>query len=140
MQLEDFLEFETEPYERIRVRGTRIGLERIVSAFEDGVSPEKLQTYFVGPLTLEQAYAAVTYYVLNRSEVEKYIQRINKAADQLRLDYDAAHPENARMTERLVALKQRFRRADNSLDFEALHQFLERERAQKDVLEAAGAR
>src|SRR6266508_6888917 len=77
MQLEDFLEFELPPRERIRVRGTRINLEHIVSLFKSGMTPEQIHAYFGQWPPLEKVYGAVTYYLNNKDEVEAYIGRVD---------------------------------------------------------------
>lgn len=75
MQLEDYFDFETEPVERIRLKDTRIDLEIIVDFFSRGMQPDQIATSFGGPMELEKIYAAVTYYLHNRSDVDAYIAR-----------------------------------------------------------------
>lgn len=68
MRLEDYLEFQDNPY-AIRIRGHRVGLEHIVVRYREGYSPEQIVND-LPTLTLEEVYAAVTYYPHNRPAVD----------------------------------------------------------------------
>jgi len=79
MQLEDYFlfeKFETEhgEVERIRIKGSRIRIEIVVDYFKQGLQPKEIQQKF-STLTLEEVYAAITYYLHNREEVDAYIAR-----------------------------------------------------------------
>ncbi len=79
MQLEDYFEFETcetelGPVERIRVRGCRIAIENIVLPYKEGVSPEGILRDYYPSLALEEIYATILYYLVNRAKVEAYLQ------------------------------------------------------------------
>ena len=65
-----------------RVAGTRVSLDSVVYAFNDGQSPETIAQFFP-VLELEQVYGAITYYLAHRSEVDIYLE-------QGRRDYEAA--------------------------------------------------
>jgi uncharacterized protein (DUF433 family) len=55
------------------VSGTRISLDSIVYAFQDGASPESIREDFEG-LTLPHVYGAISFYLDNRETVETYLQ------------------------------------------------------------------
>jgi uncharacterized protein (DUF433 family) len=74
----DYVELTNGVY---RVSGSRVSLDSIVSAFNDGHSPETIAQSFP-VLTLEQAYGLIAYYLGHRHEVDR------KLADQAQ-DYDA---------------------------------------------------
>ena len=93
MQLEDFLEFETEPCERIRVKGTRVNLEHVVELYQGGMTPEQIYGYFGMWPPLEKVYAAITYYLANKASVEGYLAR-GEAAFQERLQEYRRLPES----------------------------------------------
>lgn len=103
MQLEDFLEFEPAPRERIRVRGTRINLEHIVSLFKSGMTPEQVHAFFGQWPPLEKVYGAVTYYLNNKDAVEAYMGRV-EAAFREATERQAQQPESE-VVKRLRALK-----------------------------------
>lgn len=75
MQLEDYFDFITEPVEVIKLKGTRISIEAILEPFLKGMSPDQIVASYGGNITLEEAYATITYYLHNRSEIDGYLQR-----------------------------------------------------------------
>lgn len=74
MLLEDFFNFNTEPCEHIRIKGSRIAIDHIIERFNLGVSAESMVTDYP---TLEpvQVYAAITYYLSNREKMDAYLER-----------------------------------------------------------------
>ena len=62
--------------------GTRVSLDSIVYSFLEGLSPETIATECFPVLSLEQVYGAITFYLANRAEIDKYLE-------QRRADYDA---------------------------------------------------
>jgi uncharacterized protein (DUF433 family) len=58
----------------MRVGSAGVMLDGIVSAFEQGDSPESIRQQYPG-LTLEEVYGAITFYLAHRSEVAEYLQR-----------------------------------------------------------------
>lgn len=83
MQLEDYFDFMGPDV--IRLKGHRIGLEHIVERFKGGYSPESIMVYF-GTLTLEEVYAAITYFLHNKAEVDAYLERLDRfREEQIRL-------------------------------------------------------
>jgi len=87
MQLEDYFEFATHniaPFgavETIRVKGTRIGIEFIVQPFLEGDSPERIYHGFRHSLSLEQVYAAITYYLHNKAKIDEYLKKGDEISD-----------------------------------------------------------
>jgi uncharacterized protein (DUF433 family) len=70
-----------DKYGRIRVGGTRVFLELVVSAHEDGLTPEQIAERF-DALTLADVHGAIAYYLRHRSEVEVYLaEQESKAAE-----------------------------------------------------------
>jgi uncharacterized protein (DUF433 family) len=76
MQLEEFLEFDTEPCERIRIAGTRVNLEHVIELYTGGMTPEQIYAYFGSWPPLENIYASITYYLANKDAVDAYIARV----------------------------------------------------------------
>jgi len=64
----------TDEHGVMRVANTRVMLDSIVAAFEQGHSPETIRNQYPS-LTLEQVYGAITYYLANRDEVLDYLKR-----------------------------------------------------------------
>ena len=54
------------------VAGTRVSLDSVVIAFQDGLTPEAIQLQYP-VLTLEEVYGAITYYLANQEAVDRYL-------------------------------------------------------------------
>jgi uncharacterized protein (DUF433 family) len=66
------------------IAGTRISLDSIVHAFQDGESPEGILRSFpmAGPLV--KIYGAITFYLENKEKVEVYLNGQERRWDALR--------------------------------------------------------
>jgi len=71
----------------IRVGGTRVTLDVIVSQYENGMSPEEMVRAY-DTLRLEDIYAAIAYYLRHRDEVHAYLRHRDSAAETLRGDIE----------------------------------------------------
>lgn len=56
----------------IRIKGTRVDIEIIIEQFHNGADPREIQRLYPN-LTLEQIYATITYYLLNKEQIDVYI-------------------------------------------------------------------
>jgi len=56
----------------IRIGGTRVLLELVIHAFQDGATPEQI-TQDYDTLTLAEVYAIIAYYLTHRDEVDAYV-------------------------------------------------------------------
>ena len=79
MKLDDY--FDIVSPDEIRIRGTRIGIEAILTEYVDGKLPEEIAVG-LPPLTLEQVHATITYYLSRRSEVDQYLVRWAERGNQ----------------------------------------------------------
>jgi uncharacterized protein (DUF433 family) len=104
MQLEDFLDFIPPPYEQIRLKGTRIGIEHVIRYHNAGMTPEQIAHAFAYPLPHAQVYAAVTYYLERQEELDRYVNAIDAAGDALRQEIEK-DPGNRALREKLLAAK-----------------------------------
>jgi uncharacterized protein (DUF433 family) len=66
---------------RPRIAGTGVTVERIVSWYMLGVSPEEIADR-IGHLSLAQVHAALAYFHANREEIEASMATDNAAGDQ----------------------------------------------------------
>ena len=65
----------------LRVGDSRVLLELVLRAFEDGATPETIVQRFP-TLLLSDVYAVIAYYLRHRSEIDEYLsQRELKAED-----------------------------------------------------------
>jgi Protein of unknown function (DUF433) len=67
----------------MRVGKTRVMLDSVVVAFQQGHSPETIQQEYPA-LTLEEVYGAVAYYLGNQDEVDRYLTRQGQVWNELR--------------------------------------------------------
>ena len=90
----------------LRVTGTRVLLERIVHAFEDGATPEGIvQSY--DTLRLADVYAVLTWYLHHKAEVEDYLRRREEEAEAIRRTIEDKQPDRAELRARLLARRAR---------------------------------
>lgn len=90
----------------LRVTGTRVLLERIVHAFQDGATPEGIvQSY--DTLDLADVYAVLTWYLRNKAEVDDYLRKRAEEAAVIRQQIEARQPDRADLRARLSARRAR---------------------------------
>ena len=58
----------------MRVGKTRVMLDSVVIAFQQGHSPETIQQQYPS-LTLEEVYGTVAHYLAHQDEIERYLKR-----------------------------------------------------------------
>lgn len=89
----------------VRVGGTRVTLDSIVSAFRDGASAEEIVQQFPS-LALADVYAVIAYYLSHKSDVERYLDSRRERAMRIRADNEAKL-ETKTIRERLVARREK---------------------------------
>ena len=63
----------------IRISGTRVPLETVIAAFQDGATPEEIAQQYPS-IPLGDLYQVVGYYLNNRAEIERYLEtRLRRA-------------------------------------------------------------
>lgn len=72
----------TDDHGAMRVGETRISLDSVVIAFQQGEAPESIQRNFPS-LTLEEVYGAIAYYLANKDEVHGYLERQQQLWERL---------------------------------------------------------
>jgi uncharacterized protein (DUF433 family) len=86
----------------LRVTGTRVLLERIVHAFEDGATPESIiQSY--DTLQLADVYTVLSWYLRHKVEVDDYLRKRTDEADAIRRTIEAKQPDRTELRARLMA-------------------------------------
>jgi uncharacterized protein (DUF433 family) len=105
MLLEDYFEFEKrDDGERIRVKGTRVGIEILLEDYKKGRRPEEIQHSYP-TVSLEEVYATITYFLHNQAEVSEYMRRSQELADAAYQEWLRTHKPSP-LEERLRALRQ----------------------------------
>ena len=93
----------------IRVGGTRVTLETVLSLFSSGASPEEIARRF-DVLRLADIYAVVAYYLDHREEVDAYVRERERLGEEARRDSERRFPEQRLLRERLLARRAALRR------------------------------
>jgi uncharacterized protein (DUF433 family) len=87
----------------LRVAGTRVPLDSVIHAFNEGATPEEIAQDFP-TLDLAAIYSVISHYLQNRVEVERYLARRAVQREELRNETEARfNPQGLR--ERLLARK-----------------------------------
>lgn len=85
----------------IRVGGTRVTLDTVVTAFNEGATPEEIVQQYPS-LQLADVYSVIGYYLRRRQEVEVYLQERQQLSEQVRAQNESRFPAQG-LRERLLA-------------------------------------
>jgi len=97
----------------LRVTGTRVLLERIVYAFQDGETPEGIvQSY--DTLQLADVYAVLAWYLKQKDEVADYLRKRAAEATEIRRTIEAKQPDRAGSRTPLMARRVQQEKAQGS--------------------------
>ena len=88
----------------LRVTGTRVSLDSIIYAFNEGETPEEIVQQYP-TLDLKDVYAVISHYLQNQDEVEGYLEQRKVQRQELRKEIEARFNPNG-LRERLLARKQ----------------------------------
>jgi uncharacterized protein (DUF433 family) len=103
---EDTVPLRVDETGTVRIGQTRVILELVIHAFQDGATPEQIvQDY--DTLNLADVYAVIGYYLRHRAEVEAYLAERAAAADELRKKIEAAQRDLPDIRARLLAARAR---------------------------------
>jgi uncharacterized protein (DUF433 family) len=85
----------------LRVGESRVLLELIIYAFQDGETPEEIvQAY--PTTTLSDIYTVVGYYLRHRDEVDEYLKEREQMAAEVRERIEARQGDLAELRRRLL--------------------------------------
>lgn len=89
----------------LRVGNSRVLLELVIRAFQDGATPETIVQRY-STLALPEAYAVIAYYLRHRSEVEAYLAQREQKADEVRQRIESQQGDLSEIRARLLAQRQ----------------------------------
>lgn len=89
----------------LRVSGTRVTLDTVISAFDRGASPEEIASRYP-TVPLPDIYAVIAYYLSHRDEVEAHLNRRRQQAADVRAENERRFPSQG-VGERLMASRHR---------------------------------
>lgn len=77
------LPLQKDAYGVVRVGGTRVTLETVITAFKHGATCEEI-VYQYPSLELADVYAVISYYLRHQVEVEAYLEERQQKAKTIR--------------------------------------------------------
>lgn len=89
----------------LRVGGSRVLLELVIDAFEDGATPETI-VHRYPTLALADAYAVVAYYLRHRGEIDAYLARREATAFEIRRRVEVDQGDLGGIRARLLARRK----------------------------------
>ena len=95
----DYIEHRDEGY---WIRGTRVSLDSVVYRFLEGLSPESIQRDCFPTLTLAEVYGAISYYLANRAEIDRYLHEADKDYEDFRRRVRAEYPDAHRRLDAIL--------------------------------------
>jgi uncharacterized protein (DUF433 family) len=85
----------------LRVGGTRVTLDTVVRAFKKGATAEEIASQY-SALELADVYGAISYYLRHRAEVDRYFEKREREAEEIRREVEARFDPRG-IRERLLA-------------------------------------
>ena len=89
----------------LRVGASRVLLELVIRAFQDGATPETIVQRY-STLGLPDVYAVIAYYLRHRGEVERYLARREQTAEEVRQRIESQQGDLSEIRARLLAKRQ----------------------------------
>src|SRR5579859_1736153 len=77
----------------LRVGKSRVLLELVIHAFQQGETPENI-AHSYDTVDLSDVYAVVSYYLANPGPIEEYLRECDARAQAVRQKIDAAQPRD----------------------------------------------
>jgi uncharacterized protein (DUF433 family) len=104
------LEVEAPPFQEdatgaIRIGNSRVLLELVIRAFQDGASPESIVQRY-STLLLSDVYTTIGYYLRHQEAVEAYLNHREQLAESIHQRLSAVQPDLSLIRSRLLAQKQ----------------------------------
>lgn len=72
----------------IRIGESRVSLDSVIIAFNQGSAPEEI-VYDFDSLTLSEVYATISYYLQHREEVDSYLAQRVQQNEELRRNVES---------------------------------------------------
>ncbi len=105
--MEIILQTEAPPLRRdasgaLRVGHSRVLLELVIRAFQDGATPEAIAQRYP-TATLADIYAVIAYYLRHREDIEAYLAEREQRAQEVRQRIESQQGDLADLRGRLLA-------------------------------------
>ena len=93
----------------LRVGETRVLVDLVVNAFDDGAMPEEIAQRY-STLHLPDVYAVIAYVLKHRPAIDEYLARRAKEAGEVRARIEALQPDMSGIRARLLARRAEMER------------------------------
>lgn len=84
----DPIPLKTDADGAVRVGGTRVTLDTIVTAYQQGATAEEIALQFPA-VSLPDVHAVVSFYLRHRADVEAYLEEGRQQAEALRRKHES---------------------------------------------------
>lgn len=84
-----------------RIGNTRVLLDLVVRAFQDGATPETIVQRYES-LKLADVYAVIGYYLLHQDDVDAYLSAREHEAEKLRREIEAVQTPRPGFRQQLI--------------------------------------
>lgn len=91
-----------DPSGAVRVADSRVLLELVIRAFQDGTTPGTIAQRY-STLRLPDIYAVIAYYLRHRNEVDDYLARREREADEVRQRLQAHEGDLSEIRARILS-------------------------------------
>jgi len=89
----------------LRVGSSRVLLELVLRAFQDGATPETIAQRYPST-TLADIYAVIAYYLRHREEIEMYLTDREQQAQEMRRHIESRQADLTHLRNRLLASRR----------------------------------
>jgi uncharacterized protein (DUF433 family) len=89
----------------LRVGDSRVLLELLIRAFQDGATPEAIVQRYP-TLALSDVYAVIAYYLRHRTEVEQYVATRERVAEEVARRTEGSQRDLSEIRARLLVQRQ----------------------------------
>jgi len=96
----------TDDHGAIRVANTRVTLDVLVAAHQQGDTPEQIHEGFP-TLRLADIYAVIAYYLNNQDEIDAYLRRRDEQSEQIHREIEAKRPDMFDLRAKLLERTER---------------------------------
>jgi uncharacterized protein (DUF433 family) len=90
----------------LRIGQTRILVELVLRAFQDGATPETIVQRYPS-LGLVDVYAVITHYLQHREEMDRYLAERERSAEEVRERIEQGQGDLAELRTRLLAQRSK---------------------------------
>lgn len=88
----------------LRIGNSRVLLELVIRAFEDGATPETIVQQYP-TTTLSDIYGVIAYYLRHRQEIDNYLEERERQAEKVRRRIESRQGDLTEVRNRLLARK-----------------------------------